>query len=157
MSDKGWNLSNYVSALFHLNSGNSAMPLNPSTKRPPYVVFFVLYKFCFVWNCISFNFTFTLFWNWKKNGSCLKWASSWVGSILQSYQKNMIPAGLSCKISDERFNTKFLSLTLFSPLFWNSKCWCIRLKANRNLNVSFLIRAPFWVGLILLLFDLCVL
>ena len=35
-----------VVTFFHINMGNGAMPLKLCPKRPPYVVFFVLYKFC---------------------------------------------------------------------------------------------------------------
>ena len=43
--------------------------------------------------------------NWKKNGS--RWIREyyWVGSILKSKWKNVIPDGLSCRISDESFTT----------------------------------------------------
>ena len=44
----------FVSALLHLNVGNGTMPLNLLPKRPPYVVFFVLYKFrvvCVLYMC----------------------------------------------------------------------------------------------------------
>ena len=38
-------LSDFGSAFLHLNTRNGGMPLNTRPKRPPYVVFFVLYKF----------------------------------------------------------------------------------------------------------------
>ena len=53
------------SAFLHFNAGNGAMPLNPRPKRPPYVVFFVLYEFCVVYVlykrvvCMLYFFYFT--------------------------------------------------------------------------------------------------
>ena len=113
MPDKGWPLSDFGGAFLHLSAGNGKMPLNPYPKIPPNIVFFVLYEFRVV--CVLyflcymklslFNFFFSNFWNWKQNGSCLMRLYSWVGSILQSNRKSMIPAGLSCRISDESFTT----------------------------------------------------
>ena len=61
MPDKGWHLSDFGGAFLHLNTGNGAMPLNPRPKRPSYVVFFVLYEFCVVWNFPHLIFSFVLY------------------------------------------------------------------------------------------------
>ena len=45
MPDKILHLSGFGSAFLHLIAGNGAMPLNPRSKRPTCVVFFVLYEF----------------------------------------------------------------------------------------------------------------
>ena len=49
-------VSNFGSDFLHLNTGNGTMPLNPRPKRPPYVVFFVLYEFCVVLNFLYLIF-----------------------------------------------------------------------------------------------------
>ena len=140
MPDKGWCLSDFGSAFLQLNTRNGAMPLNPSSKLPLYVVFVVLHEFCVVCilynkhvvcvfyflfciltvvqNCLSLNFSFLLFWNWKWNGSCFMQAYSWVSPILKSNQKNVIPAGPSYRICDDSFTPSCLSLTLYFSAFF---------------------------------------
>ena len=61
MPDKGWRLSNLIGAFLHLNMRKGAIQLNPRPKRPPYVVFFVLYKFCVVWIFLCFIFSFVFY------------------------------------------------------------------------------------------------
>ena len=73
----------------------------------------------FTTNSLYLTLSFLLFWNskcrcgslrenWKQSGSLLMWAFSWVGSILQSNHKNVIPDGLSCRIYDDNFITNCL-------------------------------------------------
>ena len=143
MSDKGWHLPGFCSAFLHLNAGNIAMPLNPRPNLPPYVIFFVLYEFCVALNCIYLKFYFPLLWNWYKSGSHLMQAFSSVGSILQSNLKNVVPAGLSCMISDDIFTKNCIYLTFLFPLFWNSKCFCGSLRENWKQNGSHLMKLPY--------------
>ena len=51
----------FHSCILHLNAENSAMLLNSRPKRPPYVVFFLLYEFRVVWNIISLINSFPVF------------------------------------------------------------------------------------------------
>ena len=59
------------SAFLHFNAGNGAMPLNPRPKRPPYVVFFVLYEFCVVLTCCMHIVFFVLYFFVVWNCPCL--------------------------------------------------------------------------------------
>ena len=56
MTDKVKCLSDFGSACLYLNVGHGTMPINLRPKFPPYVVIFVLYKFCVVLNCPPFVF-----------------------------------------------------------------------------------------------------
>ena len=54
--DKGWHPSDFDSAVFHLNTGNVKIPLNPRPKWPPYVVYFVLYEFRAI--CVLYKYIY---------------------------------------------------------------------------------------------------
>ena len=60
MSDKGWRLSDFVSAVLHLSTESGATQLNLLPKRPPYEEFFMFYEIRNVWNCLYFTWYFSV-------------------------------------------------------------------------------------------------
>ena len=127
---RGWCLPNFGSSFLQINMDNRAMPLNPCSKWPPYIVFFVLFLFhvvCVLYFscCVKlslFKFFFSAFLKLKE-----KWVSldasillSRVSTTIKSEERDTYWPVL--KSFQQDFCSKLLFFNFFLFRFFLTEC-----------------------------------